>query len=490
MRRFILFFLVLLGCLGLASSAFAELLPGKTVEERCINGAKAYIKKHNLKNPELNVLQISLFRHSHPKYDREWEELTGIKIKPVVYGYTDIPAKIMAEAVAKTGQWDVFMQFPRVVPDASGAGVLKPLDGYAARVQPDFSGVAPALLQEQYYNGKLYTLLLDGDHIILVLRKDIMELANEDYKKKFGKDCQCPTTMEEWEEMAAYFHTKPGETRWGKTFEKGLYGAMGYRSMNFAHRHFPAYFGSLYFDKDMNPRINTPNGIRAIKEFSSIVKYMPEDILGWATAQIYPFWRSGQAFSVMSFPSIVGSANKEPTSKIKGQQISCVIPGVKPRYNLVRRSPDAAGTCYMVSNYSKHPELAYYYIQWLSGPTKGDELIADGKGFWDAFRTSNLTNAAVIDKFGDQFLKATIENAGYAQTLLRIQGNYEYWNVLDKNLTLVMQGNISAEEAAKRIEKGWNEVTEDIGRDEQIKAWRKSVNAGAYITKFTDIEGY
>lgn len=490
MRRFLLFFLVLLGCLGLASSAFAELLPGKTIEERSINGAKAYIKKHNLKDPELNVLQISLFRNAHPKYDKQWEELTGVKIKPVAYGYTDIPAKIMAEAVAKTGQWDVFMQFPRVVPDASGAGVLMPLDDYAKRVQPDFSSVAPALLQEQYYGGNLYFLLLDGDHIILVLRKDIMEMANEDYKKKFGKDCKCPTTMKEWEEMAAYFHTKKGETRWGKTFDQPLYGAMGYRSMNFAHRHFPAYFGSLYFDRDMNPMINTPNGIRAIKEFTSIVKYMPEDILGWATPQIYPFWASGQAFSVMSFPSIVGYGNANPKSTIKGNQISCVIPGVRPKYNLVRRAPDAAGTGYMVSRYSKHPELAYYYIQWLTAPTKGDELIADGKGFWDAFRTSNLTNPAIIKKFGEQFLPTTIENAGYAVTLLRIQGNYEYWNVLDKNLTLVMQGNISAEEAAKEIEKGWNDITDDIGRKEQIKAWRKSVEAGAYITKFEHIEGY
>jgi ABC-type glycerol-3-phosphate transport system substrate-binding protein len=131
MRKVLLVVLVLTGCLSLASSTWAELLPGKTVEERCINGAKAYVKKHKLENPVLNALQISLFRNAHPKYDQEWEKLTGIKMKAVVYGYTDIPSKIMAEAVAKTGQWDVFMQFPRVVPDASGAGVLQPLGEYA-----------------------------------------------------------------------------------------------------------------------------------------------------------------------------------------------------------------------------------------------------------------------------------------------------------------------------------------------------------------------
>jgi multiple sugar transport system substrate-binding protein len=484
MRKVLLVVLILAGCLSLASSTCAELLPGKTVEERCINGAKSYVNKHKLENPVLNALQISLFRNAHPKYDQEWEKLTGIKIKAVVYGYTDIPSKIMAEAVAKTGQWDVFMQFPRVVPDASGAGVLQPLGEYAKKVGADYAGAAQGLAAQQWYNDKLYFLLLDGDHLILVLRKDIMELAKEDYKAKFGKDPACPATVDEWEQMAAYFHTKQGETRWGKTFDQPLYGAMGYRSINFAHRHFPVYFGGLYFDQDMNPQINTPRGIEAIKTFAAIVKYMPEDILGWATPQIYPFWASGQAFSVMSFPSIVGYANKNPKTKIADQQLSCLIPGTRQGGKLVRRAAQAAGTGYMVSRYSQHPELAYYYIQWLAAPNKGDELIADPKGFWDPFRKSNLTNPAIIDKFGQQFLETTIANAEYATSLLAIQGNYEYWNVLDKNLTLVMQGNITAEEAAKRIEAGWNGITDDIGRQEQIEAWRAGVAMGAYIDTY------
>lgn len=239
-----------------------------------------------------------------------------MKIKFVEYGYTDIPAKIMAEAVAKTGQYDIFNQFPYVVPDAAGAGVIMPMDEYAAKGKPDFSGIEPALWAQQSYNDQLYFLLLDGDHLILVLRQDILELPNvkEEFKAKFGREVGCPETMAQWEEMANFFHTEKSATRWGKTFEQGLYGAMGYRAINFSYRHFPAYFGGLLFDKDMNPQINTPRGIEAIQAFTSIVNYMPPDIQGWGTPQIYPFWASGQAFSVMSFPSIVGYGNKNPQS--------------------------------------------------------------------------------------------------------------------------------------------------------------------------------
>jgi hypothetical protein len=47
-----------------------------------------------------------------------------------------------------------------------------------------------------------------------------------------------------------------------------------------------------------------------------------------------------------------------------------------------------------------------------------------------------------------------------------------------------MNNNITAEQAAANIEAGWNDVTDDIGRDEQIAVWRKGVEAGLYVDKF------
>jgi len=157
---------------------------------------------------------------------------------------------------------------------------------------------------------------------------------------------------------------------------------------------------------------------------------------------------------------------------------------VKVNGKLLRRSAQAAGFGWMVSRYSKHPELAYYFAQWLTGPTKGDELIADPKGFWDPLRASNLTNPAILKKFGKPLVETTMANTEYLVANLLIEGNQEYFNVLDKNLTQVMQGNLSAEDAAKRIEDGWNKITEDIGRDRQKEIWRKGVEMGAYIDKF------
>ncbi|MGQ4807252.1 hypothetical protein NKDENANG_00596 [Candidatus Entotheonellaceae bacterium PAL068K] len=223
MKRYGMIVLLVMTYLGLAlSPVLAQMLPGASVEERAINGATAYIKKHNLQDPSLTMLLISLFRNSMPKYAKQWEELTGVKMNFIEYGYTDIPAKIIAEAVAKTGQYDIFNPFPYVVPDGAGAGVVMPLDAFAKKGKPDFSGIEPALRAQQFYNGKLHFFLLDGDHLILVLRKDILDLpgVKDAFKAKHGWEPGCPETLAQWEQLAAFFHTETGQTRWGRTFEQ------------------------------------------------------------------------------------------------------------------------------------------------------------------------------------------------------------------------------------------------------------------------------
>ena len=472
-----------------ASVAASPACAADPVADRAVELARAYMKKNNLQTVELNMLLNSLYRNAIGDFSDRWEKLTNIKVVSTPLGYTDIPSKIMAESVAKTGSFDIFNDFPYSMPDAVGAKVIIPLDKYAEVGKPDFSGVADGLKYQQYYNGKLYNIVLDGDHIILALRKDIIDnpQVKKEYQAKFGKQPGCPATMDEWEQMAAYFQTKAGETRWGIKFEQPMYGAMAYRSVNFSHRHFPAFYGGLLFDKDMKPQIATPEGIEAIRKFTSIVKYMPPDVQGWGTPQIYPFWGSGQAFSVMSFPSIVGYGNSNEKSVVKDKQISCLIPTVTWKGKQVRRAPQAGGTGYMVNAYSKHPELAYYYIQWLTSPSVGDEAIAHPKGFWDPFRKSNLTNDAILKRFGKQHVDATMENSNYAVSLLLIEGDYEYFKILDNNLAEVMNGNMKPEEAAKKIEAGWDRVTEDIGRANQIKAWRSGVDSGMYGAKFSDM---
>lgn len=114
-----------------------------SVAQRAIDGAKAYVKAKNLKEPKLTILLSSLYSNSFPDFAKKWEELTGVKFEIVALGYTDIPAKIMQEAVSKTGVYDLFNDFPYTMPDAVGAKVFHALDEYAAKYKPDFADIPP-----------------------------------------------------------------------------------------------------------------------------------------------------------------------------------------------------------------------------------------------------------------------------------------------------------------------------------------------------------
>src|SRR2546430_14976475 len=129
---------VLLLLLGLSlgvTPVLAQVLPGATVEERAITGAKEYIKKNNLKNPSLTMLMMSLFKNAMPTFAKQWEELTGVKMTLVESSSTDIPAKIMAEAGAQTGENANLNQLPYGVPAAAGPRGLLPLGGDACQGQ-------------------------------------------------------------------------------------------------------------------------------------------------------------------------------------------------------------------------------------------------------------------------------------------------------------------------------------------------------------------
>ena len=60
-------------------------------------------------------------------------------------------------------------------------------------------------------------------------------------------------------------------------------------------------------------------------------------------------------------------------------------------------------------------------------------------------------------------------------TYLRIPGTFEYWDILDKNLSAAMAGGISAQEALDNTAQSWEQVTDRIGRDSQLKDYQAAI---------------
>ena len=95
-----------------ALSAVAQDVPGKTADERAINGAKAYMKAKGLTSLKLNMMMPSIFTAGSTGEMSNFEKDTGIGVNYFEVGVLQIQAKAMSEAVAKSGSFDFWIGDP------------------------------------------------------------------------------------------------------------------------------------------------------------------------------------------------------------------------------------------------------------------------------------------------------------------------------------------------------------------------------------------
>ena len=58
---------------------------------------------------------------------------------------------------------------------------------------------------------------------------------------------------------------------------------------------------------------------------------------------------------------------------------------------------------------------------------------------------------------------------------LRIRGTPEYWSVLDTELAAALGGRKTAQAALDDTAAAWNEITDRLGRDQQLEAYQQAI---------------
>jgi multiple sugar transport system substrate-binding protein len=458
--------------LGASLAAQAQAVSGATADERAINGAKAYMKAKGLTSLKLNMLMPSIFTAGSLVEIANFEKETGIGVNYSEVGILQIQAKAMSEAVAKSGSFDFWIGDPISLPDLVEAGLARALEDLVARGKPDLDDIVPGFQEQARYKGKTYGLVADGDNFIMVIRKDLIEAPGErqKFKAKYGWEPGCPDTYEQWGQLAEFFTR---DTKGAGVPD--LYGAMGYRARGWGWRWWLQQFyakGGMPFDDQMKPLIAGKEGVEALKDYIALTKFMPKDILGWATPQAYPFYAGGNAFSIMTYPSIAIAAEHPERSKIVGKNKYCLVPGYNVGGKLVRRSLQGFGNIFYVSNYAKHPEAAYWLSQFMTSKEVSARLVAGPNSVYDPYRRSHLTDPRVVKARTKEMLEIHLKNAQVMAPMILIQGAVEYNDALDQNVQEALLGKLAPEEALKNAAAAWEKITNQIGRRQQLEGWK------------------
>jgi multiple sugar transport system substrate-binding protein len=106
------------------------------------------------------------------------------------------------------------------------------------------------------------------------------------------------------------------------------------------------------------------------------------------------------------------------------------------------------------------PGYSYQFLE-PNGEATVEEYVKAG---WDAEDVKTYTQAYYDNFYADTML-----------TYLRIPGTFEYWDILDKNLSSAMSGEKSAKQALDDTAASWEQITDRIGRDSQLQDYQAAI---------------
>jgi multiple sugar transport system substrate-binding protein len=135
-------------------------------------------------------------------------------------------------------------------------------------------------------------------------------------------------------------------------------------------------------------------------------------------------------------------------------------------------------------NAAAKPEVkdaAYAFFSYMAQPAQANVDVTIGKTGYNPYRTSQFLNrqlwveAGMSPKAASDYLgaiEASLDSPNMVLDL-RIPQNQRYQQVvLDQAVSQFLAGELTRDECMQQIYDGWEEITEELGRAEQLEAYR------------------
>jgi len=459
--------------------AFAVPAASQSAADRAVEAAKKYAGTTITATWEAGLQAHEPINFSGPL----WEKLTGIKVQVIEIPINELFTKTVAEHRARTGAYDLLDVVPAWMPDLVNAGVLEPLDSYVDKYgyREELQDIAPTYRDNQMsYDGTIYGFPDDGDVLLLYYRKDLFgdEVNQAAFKQKYGYDLAPPATWDQFYDISQFFTSKMGP--------KG-HGSALIHSPGLVHYLWEERFrlvGGKFFDADtMKSTVNSDAGVTVVEDMVRQLDNMPTGAAGWGPIEVLNAWLAGDLAMQIWWPppgrwsagygTHVEQLSWLPKSTIAGKVGYASTPG--------GRSQLAAGHALAVAKNSQNKEAAYLFAQWLNSKEISVQRTLLPYALRDPFRTSHFTSAKYRAAWpaAGEYLDALKIGSETGLLDLSIIDTFQYEESITRALTAALAGG-NVREVLDRAAKEWDEITQDIGVDDQrqvYKVWAAKPNA-------------
>ncbi len=431
----------------------------------------------------------------------EFEAATGGKIVVTEVPFAEIFPKIQQDWATGTNSIDVGVFAAGWGVELDAAGLLEDLDPYvAADDKIDLDDIAPYFREfGQKVGGKTKLLMVDGDFQMVYYRTDVLGEAG----------LEPPKTWEEYLDVASKIH---GQDMNGD-------GEADYGSCIFKKRNAQSYFAiqtfaapivqtqgtaqGFHFDNaSMKPIINNAGWKKAFELYKETGKYGPPEELNMDIGDTRALFKAGRCGLIVEWGDPGTLQLDDDASAIKGKMFAISAVGStevldRETGELVPVSAENAPYAVDGINYSpfaafggwagainakadqKTKDAAYAFLSYMNQAEQSGVDVTIGATGYNPYRVSQLAStekwvaSGMPQLLADNYLgaiNAALDNPNMSSDM-KIPGAQQYTGVvLDTQLARYLADEISVEEALANIEEGWEEITEDFGRDEQVAA--------------------
>ena len=480
------------------------------VGEMCLGGTKERVNEGEFAGVELNFMGLDSFNlHNmlHRGFLKPWEKYTGAKINWIDLAQADYNARLQQSIATGTVDFDILQAGAPFEGDICGKKLTSEMPGWVADQidLADYVGYLQA--PTGTWDGKTYRISIDGDCHNFNYRTDYFE--NEELAKAWKDEghsgnWEVPTTWQKVTEVSKFLKgkTHAGFPAYGYLDVQKGWGGFGFYflgSIATAYAKHPNSPAFLFEPDTMKPMVNNPAWVRAIQDTLDRRDCQPPDQIN-ADPGVTGFnqFLAGTGSMVSWWGDVGSNANTSDESLVAGNVGFDILPGSDDVYNWQTGKWETLSSG---PNYA--PNMAY--IGWgLYCMKTIDSDSAKRKAAWSAaahiggkevslwmsmypsgfqpyrnshFNISEWTGAGYSEAFASDYLASEADSYNHPNAAIepRIPGIFQYYSIAEDELSKIYAGQMDAQTGADNIAAAWDKITDQIGRDSQIKLYKASL---------------
>ena len=473
------------------------------VGELCLGATKANVAEGEFAGVELTFMGLNnqnLHNFLFRGFLKPWEAYTGAKINWIDLAQADYNARLQQSIATGTVDFDITEMGAPFEGDTAGKGLLDEMPDWVA-TQIDSKDLV-GYLQPPVgtWNGKTYRVNLDGDTHTFAYRKDYFgegSISGQPVPTHWEEIATLPAALAGKNDpitgTQAYGFLDPLKYQWGGF---GFY-FLGDRAAAYAkHPDDPAW---LFDPETMKPRVNNPGWVQAIQDVLDLVKanaYPPDQLNADPNTTAFSQFLGGTGAALCWWGDVGSNARTSDTSVVGDVVGFSINPGANKVYNSKTAAWEekenfAPNLAYLgwgvyvtsrVSGDEKKRKAAWSAAAHLGGKDISLWMAAYPSGF-QPYRNSQFQYdewvAAGYDRdFVEDYLGSNLDSYNHPNGAIepRIPGIFQYYSIAEDELVKGINGQYaSAQETADAIAAAWEKITDQIGRDDQIKLYKASL---------------